>query len=204
MGGNRGGVKSAGGVQTASGAVDSSAMATHFKLLWCPPVVARLCVIVLGFGLFLSITSTVRPRTSQAAVGGDEASPAMQVGAADQRSALGVGDPRLDPRAVYPNPAPRPPVADATPDALVNAPRFDPVGNALIGALVGSDHMIWVYSSAAGPLYSVADRSGQVLATGLLAAQVFERFPSIPVTELRMLPVDSPAGGPLMSAEPLR
>lgn len=186
-------------------------MAIHSKLLWCPPVVARLCVIILGFALFLSITNTVRPRTSQAASPQDATGLAAAPASGTGQPGLGIGSPARDPRAVYPNPAPlasqsapgtaRGPGADGA-ASLAMAPRRDAQGNVLIGALVGSDYAIWVYSSAAGPQYTVADRSGRVLASGLGATQVFERFPQIPVTELRMQPTDPSMGEPLMLVDP--
>lgn len=73
----------------------------------------------------------------------------------------------------------------AAPGAAAQAaPQQDEHGRSLIGSLSGRDTQLWIYSSPAGPLYTVLDAHGKVLARGLTTDQVYEQFPDLHIHEL--------------------
>lgn len=69
----------------------------------------------------------------------------------------------------------------------------------LMGTLTGSPYFIWVYAGENGPLYTVADREGRILATEVDADTLYERVPEVSVQSLQ-LKTGNP--GPLMMVDP--
>jgi hypothetical protein len=187
-------------------------MAVHDKLLWCPPAIARLCLLLLGFALFMAVSLTLQPKRSLAT----QTTPGAPGGALalDGRAA----QTSTDATGVSSN---RPPLIDharatanalspadldkiATTIAQVVPPLTDSGGRPLLGSLVGSQFNIWIYAGTEQPLYTVADAKGRAVVEGLIATEVFARFPQIPLTELRLQQYHPSTGLPLMYVDPGR
>lgn len=190
-------------------------MATHDKLLWCPPGLVRLCIVLGGFAVFMGVSMTMQPRRSlavapqndlarataayQAYTAPGDASPARAAVRWSARADAPLIDPsRATATLIQPGDLDRVARVMANP----TPPPRDPDGNPLLGGLVGSDFHIWIYSGPEYPVYTVADARGTVLAHGLPAYRVFEQFPQIPVTELRLQPFHPETGVPIMYADP--
>jgi hypothetical protein len=69
----------------------------------------------------------------------------------------------------------------------------------LLGTLTGSPYYIWVYAGGTGPVYTVADRAGRVLAFELTADELYEQLPEASVKDLQLLPAE---GKLMMFADP--
>jgi hypothetical protein len=69
----------------------------------------------------------------------------------------------------------------------------------LIGTLVGSPYFVWVYAGVNGPLYTVADREGKILATEIDAETLYQQLPEVSVQTLQL---QAGAPGPLMMVDP--
>jgi hypothetical protein len=190
-------------------------MATHDKLLWCPPGLVRLCIVLGGFAVFMGVSMTMPPRHSmavapqsdparataayQSSTASNDAGSAKASEAWSSRAQPPLIDPsRATATIIHPQDLDRVARVMATP----TPPPRDPDGNPLLGGLVGSDFHIWIYSGPEFPLYTVADARGTILAHGLPAHRVFEQFPQIPVTELRLQPYHPQTGVPIMYADP--
>lgn len=149
------------------------------SLVKVPPAILRLMMVVAGFALWFGASTILQPRQSAA-------SPPRRPGAG------AVMPPTPTPQAGAPAALPA--------GAAVNPPATDKFGRKLLGSLVGSTWNVWIYSDASGPLYTVADSAGRVLAEGLAADDVYRQFPDLPVDRMRLAPAD----GALMLAEPHR
>lgn len=177
------------------------------KLLWCPPAIVRLCVIFGFAAFFFTASMLVRPQRSQASFGtATSAATATQASTPSDKT-----DALLNPNAVHGSPA-RPsspsPVATypraASPVDATKPPIADDQGNLLLGVLVGtSDNIIWVYSGAMGPLYSVVHKTRGVLAYSLEADDLYRQFPDCDLTKLKMIEMDRNTGT-IMLADPER
>jgi hypothetical protein len=78
-----------------------------------------------------------------------------------------------------------------------------PTTRPLIGTLSGSPYYIWVYAGREGPVYTVADKGGRILAVELTAEQLYAELPDASVKDLQLIPT---AGnpGPIMLADPAK
>ncbi|MBL8991178.1 MAG: hypothetical protein JNJ48_06315 [Phycisphaerae bacterium] len=175
-------------------------------LVRIPGPLFRLMMIMLGFCLWFGASTILHPRQSSAGNPGRAVLPPAGQAAggtlpADDRPwerRLGgngsseplpsmVGSPEAAPGSGAP--------------ALTGGPRapaVDGQGRKLLGSLVGSNWHVWIYSDPTGPLYTVANSRGQVLAEGLGADDVYRRFPDLPIDRLRLIPAE----GALMLADP--
>lgn len=174
-------------------------------LVRIPGPLFRLMMIMMGFCLWFGASTILHPRQSSAnqprratlppagqatgggAVGADERPWEHRIGAHGPTEPLpaSVGRAEETPGAAGPATGPR-------------APAVDGKGRKLLGSLVGSNWHVWIYSDPTGPMYTVANSRGQVLAEGLSADDVYRRFPDLPIDRLRLIPAE----GALMLADP--
>jgi hypothetical protein len=174
------------------------------KLLWCPPAVVRLCVVLGAAAFFFGISMIIEPRFSRAAsdrvparIVSDDASTLL-----NPDDAIG-GTPRrvtsLNPASVYAN-QPMP----ANPLDYRKPPAQDEQGNVLLGSLIGaSDAVIWVYSGRTGPIYTVVHKQRGVLALGLDENDLYHQFPNLEFDQLKMAPFNL-GSQQLMLADPAK
>jgi|GEM_PF-6195557 len=88
-------------------------------------------------------------------------------------------------------------------DQLRQSPDFRVSNRPLIGTLTGSPFFIWVYAGTTGPVYTVADNTGRVLAQELGAEALYAQLPQVAVEHLQLVPQSGSASpGPLMLADP--
>jgi hypothetical protein len=142
-----------------------------------PGPVKRLVYSCLGVALFLGVGAVIHPDKSMAAVRDNYAMRQSRVMLASEADKLAAAGTRL---------------VDAP---VVTSKR------PLLGTLTGSPYFIWVYASPTGPVYTVADRDGRILATELDAETLYERLPEVSVSTLQLQPG---APGPLMMVDPDR
>jgi hypothetical protein len=74
-----------------------------------------------------------------------------------------------------------------------------PTTRPLIGTLTGSPYYIWVYAGQHGPVYTVADKRGRILATEVSADDLYQQVPDASVRDLQLIP-----NGAVMLADPAR
>ncbi len=175
------------------------------KLLWCPPAVLRLCVILGAAAFFFGVSMVIEPRFSRAServparivsensaamLDPDGIGNAHRIGS--KPNAGGVGE------AYVGQPMPANPLDYRKP------PSTDENGNVLLGALIGaSDAVIWVYSGRTGPLYTVVHKQRGVLALGLDENDLYHQFPNLEFDQLKMAPFNL-GSQQLMLAEPAK
>lgn len=75
-----------------------------------------------------------------------------------------------------------------------------PKGLKCIGTLEGRDFTVHAYATAQGPVYSVFNRSGELLQQDLPADEVYRAFPQIDLKNLHLAPASSTPDGALMLA----
>jgi hypothetical protein len=63
----------------------------------------------------------------------------------------------------------------------------------LIGTLTGSPYYIWVYAGRTGPVYTVANKQGRILAQELTADELYAQLPEVAVDQLHLQPGDGKA-----------
>lgn len=142
-----------------------------------PAPVKRLVYTALGIALFLGVSAVIRPERSMAAARDnftEKQSRIMLAAEADKLTSTTITRKQI-----------QPPVVTST--------------RPLLGTLTGSAYFVWVYAGATGPVYTVADREGRILATELDADALYERLPEVSVTTLQLQPG---APGPLMMVDP--
>jgi len=141
-----------------------------------PRPVKRMVFAMAGVAVFFSVSSALHPERSMAAVRENAAVRQARVISAAQ--------------------------AEQLPEAAKRSSIQPPVVNSmrpLLGTLVGSPYFVWVYAGPAGPLYTVADRAGRILATEVDAETLYERLPEVSVETLQL---QAGAPGPLMMVDP--
>ena len=74
-----------------------------------------------------------------------------------------------------------------------------PTTRPLIGTLTGSPYYIWVYAGQHGPVYTVADQTGKILATEVTADELYQQVPDASVRDLQLIP-----NGAVMLADPAK
>lgn len=174
------------------------------KILWCPPVVLRFCVLFGGMALFFGASTLFEPRLSTATP--PSIFPSAKTTTAKNADALlnpnaATGAPFIAPKSNTDPAAPR----AANPFDPNQAPIFDDNGNVLLGHLVGpSDYVIWIYSGPLSPLYTVVHKTRGVLTYSVELDDLYRQYPELNVQNLRMLPADLRTGSPLMLADPAR
>jgi hypothetical protein len=79
------------------------------------------------------------------------------------------------------------------PETTAAAPGGQPIitprasaGHPLLGTLVGSPYHIWVYAGKNGPVYTVANTAGKILAQEVTAEELYEQVPGAAVDKLRL------------------
>ncbi len=170
------------------------------KLLWCPPAVLRLCVILGAAAFFFGVSMVLEPRFSRAServpariVSGDSAAMLNLEQITPHRRSGGATS------AAF-NDQPMP----ANPLDYRKPPAQDENGNVLLGSLVGgSDAVIWVYSGRTGPIYTVVHKQRGVLALGLDENDLYHQFPNLEFDQLRMAPFNL-GSQQLMLADPAK
>jgi hypothetical protein len=151
---------------------------------WSTPTINRLVIAILCVTVFFSIkTFAPKPKESNADIGAHDPN-------------LGMPATQLARRSRTPQAAAIPGDAQAS----VTPPQIDAQGRAFLGKLVGREHQVWIFGTKEQPVYTVLDLKGNVLASELLADEVYQQFPDLPVHELRF---DGPSGA-IMSAEKTR
>jgi hypothetical protein len=154
-----------------------------------PPAVKRLLLALGGVTFFLGVAMIVNPERSMAS--GERA--------------------RFDPARLNDSPfAPQTPTQQTAmaqaqptqqPTTIQGATSLQPTSQRpLLGTLVGSPYYIWVYAGPQGPLYTIADQSGKILATEVTAEQLYEQVPDASVEGLRL----QTSGTNIMLADPAK
>lgn len=141
-----------------------------------PTPVKRLIYGSLAIALFFGVNSVVHPERSMAAVRDNAAMKQSRLMLASEADKM-TGDVKRTPIL--------PPVINST--------------RPLMGTLTGSPYFIWIYAGPTGPLYTVADRQGRILATEVDAETLYERIPEVSIQTLQLQPG---APGPLMMVDP--
>jgi len=141
-----------------------------------PTPVKRLVYYALGAALFVGVGAVVRPERSMAAAreSYEQRQGRIVVGGASGATESG---PSATPVQI-------PAVASKRP---------------LLGMLVGSPYFVWVYAGPKGPLYTVADRAGHILASEVDAETLYEQCPEVSVQSLQLQPGEP---GQLMMVDP--
>lgn len=186
------------------------------SLVKMPPAMFRLLMIMMGFCLWFGAATIIQPRQSTATPGGRSGSSAVMPshsGAAGQTTdrpwerrfaERADGWTGQEPGGMTPEDTAASRAArESSKDALAAfpvPPAKDAQGRKLLGSLVGSTWGVWIYSDAAGPLYTIVDPQGRIQAEGLTADEVYRQFPELPIDRLRLVP----GTDALMLAEPMR
>lgn len=141
-----------------------------------------------GVTFFLGVAMVVSPERSLASGERARIDPAR------------LNDSAYTPRN-QPAQAPLDPALQAQPTTIQAATTIQPTSQRpLLGTLVGSPYYIWVYAGPQGPLYTVADQTGKILATEVSAEQLYEAVPEASVEGLRL----QTSGTNLMMVDPAK
>lgn len=142
-----------------------------------PGPVKRLVYGALAVALFFGVGAVIHPDKSMAAARenyNERQTRLMLASEADKLAATNIDRKRVE-----------------LPDVTSTRP--------LLGTLTGSPYFIWVYAGKTGPVYTVADRDGRILATEVDAETLYERLPEVSVQSLQLQPG---MPGPLMMVDP--
>ncbi|MFT3684075.1 MAG: hypothetical protein QM783_03945 [Phycisphaerales bacterium] len=140
-----------------------------------PTPVKRLVFCSFGVVAFLSISAVLHPERSMA----------------DVRREAAMRESRLVPVAEGSH-------AGAKSNAVFQPPRVTST-RPLIGTLTGSPYFVWVYAGASGPVYTVANHEGKILAVELDADALYAQLPEVSVQTLQL---HTGEPGPLMMVDP--
>lgn len=143
-----------------------------------PGPVKRLIYASLAVALFFGVSAVIHPDQSMAAIRDSYEQRQSRLMLAAEADKLIGNDART--------PVQAPTVTSTRP---------------LLGTLTGSPYFVWVYAGPSGPLYTVADRQGRILATEVDAETLYERVPDVSV---RSLQLQAGVPGPLMMVDPSR
>lgn len=80
-------------------------------------------------------------------------------------------------------------------------PATPATGRPLLGRLEGSPFHIWIYAGPRGPLYTVMDAQGKLLAQEVTGEELYALVPEVAVDQLHMQPAEGSVG-PLMMVDP--
>jgi len=176
-------------------------------LVRIPGPLFRLMMIMMGFCLWFGASTILHPRQSSANQPRRATLPPAGQATGGGAEGVGADERPWEHRMGAHGPTEPLPAsvgkAEETPGAAglatgPRAPAVDGKGRKLLGSLVGSNWHVWIYSDPTGPMYTVANSRGQVLAEGLSADDVYRRFPDLPIDRLRLIPAE----GALMLADP--